>query len=144
MSHSLQAGDHIKVRRWVSAYTHHGIYVGQGRIIHFDGEPLRGRSAIICECTVTEFSRGGKISRVTARRGLPPSEVLARAERALRDGFGGYRLLFRNCEHFATWCTVGRQKSAQVRWGVSLGLLLLGAASGALAYRSAVAQDRRS
>ena len=66
------------------------------------------------------------------------------AERALRDGFGGYRLLFRNCEHFATWCTVGRQKSAQVRWGVSLGLLLLGAASGALAYRSAAAQDRPS
>jgi len=128
--HGLEPGSHVKVRRFLSTYTHHGVYVGRGRVIHFDGEPLRGRSATIVECTLDEFLRGGRAILVPAPRGLVPSEVVGRAERALADGFGAYRLLFRNCEHFATWCTIGRRKSFQVRRGVSLGLMVLGAASG--------------
>ncbi len=133
---TFERGDHLKVRRFLSTYTHHGIYVGGGRVIHFDGEPLRGRAATIVECTPAEFLRGGR--PIVVRRGdaLPASQVVARAERALADGFGSYRLLFRNCEHFANWCKLGRRRSGQVRWGVSLGVLLLGAASGmALAVR---------
>ena len=55
----------------------------------------------------------------------------ARAARCI--GNTGYSLLWRNCEHFARWCAVGRFESPQVRdalaGSVALGLVAAGASA---------------
>ena len=127
-------GEHIKVRRFLMAYTHHGIYVGEGRVIHFDGEPFLGRPARIRETGLDAFLNGGRPISVRRRDPLPPSEVVLRAERALQSGFGAYRVFFRNCEHFATWCKLGRRQSWQVRRGVALGVFAIGGLASVAAF----------
>jgi hypothetical protein len=118
----LQAGDHVKVRRYL-AYAHHGIYIGAGRVIHFDGEPLARRRACIREGSLDEFLRGGRLVRVSSSSSLSPEEVVRRAQGAVHGGFGPYRLLSRNCEHFASWCKLGRKRSVQVRRLAALAVL---------------------
>jgi len=43
---------------------------------------------------------------------LPDSEVIQRARS--RIGVQGYHLLYRNCQHFATWCKLGNSDSTGV------------------------------
>ena len=90
---------------------HTGIYVGNGRVVHFGerrpGEPLRTQR--VAECALEEFSRGEKV-----RVGLQPRNpaharaVVRRAYALLRksdNGFDGkYNLVLRNCEDFTRHC----------------------------------------
>lgn len=105
-------GDHLKVRRLGGIYTHHGIYVGGGQVIHYTGEPLRRREAEIKRASLEEFAKGGTVVQVPR----PPnafrsSTIVVRAESKL--GEQKYRLLYNNCEHFATWCQTGQRRSEQ-------------------------------
>ncbi|KAJ4822856.1 hypothetical protein Tsubulata_005319 [Turnera subulata] len=43
--HDLKEGDHIYAFRGVGSYSHHGIYVGNGSVIHFMDIPPGGGSA---------------------------------------------------------------------------------------------------
>ena len=108
----MARGDHIKVKRMGGVYTHHGIDMGDGTVVHFSGEPLRQRRAEVRRDDMDTFLEGGKLKRV--KHGDAAQEVdaiIEAAEAAL--GQKGYNLVFGNCEHFACHCATGKWRSAQ-------------------------------
>lgn len=122
-----RAGDHIRVFR--GFYWHHGVFVGDGRVVHYSGEPARKRHAAIRLDCLGSFLQGGVAEVVTyaPRVSHAPSDVVRRAR--ARVGEAGYNLMFNNCEHFARWCKLGERRSEQVDDAVAA----LGAGSGTAA-----------
>lgn len=106
----MSRGQHVFVRR--TGYSHHGVDVGNGEVVHFTGEPGRKAGAQIRRTSSEEFCRGGKVEIRVYQQCLPPDEVIAHAESKLGDA--GYHLVFNNCEHFARWCVTGKHSSGQV------------------------------
>ena len=102
---SYAPGSHLVSSRL--GYTHHGIYVGNGEVVHY----LLDEGVTLSD--LEEFSCGNAVW-VRTHPGAPYSgEECAR--RALsRLGEDQYNLVFNNCEHFATWCATGEQRSPQV------------------------------
>lgn len=103
-------GDHIRVTRGL--YSHHGIYLGDGRVIHFSGVSRGKHAATIRRTTLERFAAGGPIVVVAYANAAPAAVVLARA--VSRLGSSGYNLFGNNCEHFARWCKTGQHVSPQV------------------------------
>ncbi|XP_060672574.1 uncharacterized protein LOC112491335 [Ziziphus jujuba] len=130
----LKPGDHIytwRRNRWYT-YAHHGIYVGDGEVIHLDrGEdPISGGGqSMECHvesCNINSFLDGGGLylykygvnlaffiaktrgGTCTLASTSPTEDVLHRA-RFLRkhNGFGAYNLFNNNCEDFAIYCKTG-------------------------------------
>ena len=110
----LNLGDHIYVRRLV--YSHHGIYAGDGTVIHYTGEEKEKKDPLIRETDIEAFLKGGKLRRRDYKKRLPPSETLSLAKKHLSDN--SYSLVFNNCEHFVTYCATGKRKSRQLREAV--------------------------
>lgn len=109
----LRPGDHLIVVR--GGYSHHGVYVGNRRVVHFTGEPLAKKGAHIEEEDLRVFFGGcTSVGVVEHADALPSDEILARARSCLGSGEGTYDLLINNCEHFATWCVTGHAHSSQV------------------------------
>ncbi len=114
----MARGDHIFVH--CLGYSHHGIDLGNGRVIHFDFHPWQSltrklaktREPKICEADISEFAQG----RPLVVRNYPTCDdvgvVIERAESRLADK--GYHLFNNNCEHFAIWCKTGKSHSTQV------------------------------
>lgn len=105
-------GAHLVTPRF--GYEHHGIYVGNGKVVHYAGLSrallLRGP---VEEVTLEQFADGHAIA--TKNRPLPrfaPEEIVARARARL--GEDRYRLTSNNCEHFCEWCLSGESRSEQV------------------------------
>ncbi len=103
----MSKGDHVRVHR--GAYWHHGIDAGDGTVVHFTGEIFDSGNATIDRTPLDAFLLGGKLAIVKYARTLPVEEVIRRAESRL--GERGYSVLFRNCEHFATWAKLGDDDS---------------------------------
>jgi len=110
----LKLGDHIYVRRLV--YSHHGIYAGDGNVIHYTGEEKEKKDPLIRETDIEAFLKAGKLRRRDYKKRLPPSETLGLAKKHLSDN--SYSIAFNNCEHFATYCATGKKKSRQLREAV--------------------------
>lgn len=95
---------------------HCGIYEGDNSIIHF--APLDSSKtkddAIIHRSTLEEFSNGSPyiVIQFPSEKCLSPEESIQRARSRL--GEKTYSLFFNNCDHFATWCKTGEQRSLQV------------------------------
>lgn len=111
-------GDHIRVSR--TLYYHHGIYVSDNKVIHYntdgDGDGLSGNAKVLCT-SLDDFLEGGdcevrNYSLLEKESLFPRAVIVKRAESKL--GKGGYNLFFNNCEHFANWCATGKRKSDQV------------------------------
>ena len=49
----LNLGDHIYVRRQL--YSHHGIYAGDGNIIHYTGEETEKKDPLVKETDIGDF-----------------------------------------------------------------------------------------
>lgn len=100
-------------------YSHHGIYLGAGKVIHSGAVSRLLPRGPVEEVPLEHFSRG---RRVWIRSGLPArftaQEVVNRARSRL--GEDHYHLLKNNCEHLCEWCLRGRERSYQVerlmRW----------------------------
>ena len=109
----LNRGDHIYVRRKGLLYSHHGIYAGEGIVIHFKGAVKEKKDPVVIETDIENFLNGGNLKRRDYKKRLPPAETL----RIARDRLSkrGYSLAFNNCEHFATYCATGKNRSSQVR-----------------------------
>jgi len=104
-------GAHIVTpRRW---YTHHGIYVGAGQVVHYEGLCSALRRGRVAKVPLAEFAQGRPVrmhdEAYAAYCGI---EVAARA--FSRVGEDAYDVLRNNCEHFCSWCLVGAARSPQV------------------------------
>ncbi|KAL3728040.1 hypothetical protein ACJRO7_032742 [Eucalyptus globulus] len=133
----LKPGDHIYTYRRYGLYTHHGIYVGEGYVIHFTRTGV-DKTCLGCFCQEGEkvhflrsYTYGRPLLEYWLRRWgtcttLPdtklPQEVVNRARELHEgDGFGEYDLINNNCEHFATFCRTGLRASAQTAWASACG-----------------------
>jgi len=136
--HAMKAGDLIEFHRGL--YTHWGVAIGDGKIVHLSGDDDDGLSANV----------GGKLGSVsgsvftisgvsfekanvkcddfwdiarTSKANVNNSKdeyIRADAEHVIIDralsrmGTIGYNMLWSNCEHFASWCRYGMAWSEQV------------------------------
>jgi hypothetical protein len=107
----LAPGTHLVSPR--RGYLHHGIYAGDGRVIHYAGFHRAWRRGPVEEVTWDRFARG---RQVRVMHGPPPRyEAGAIVERARsRLGESRYHFWSNNCEHFAHWCVTGMARSEQV------------------------------
>ncbi len=107
-------GAHLVTPR--RGYTHHGIYAGNGEVLHYAGLSRSIRSGPVEQVRLAEFANGRSVLvECRSERALDGQEVVARARSRL--GENRYRLLTNNCEHFSEWSRFGVSRSSQVdRW----------------------------
>lgn len=127
-------GAHLVTSRGI--YTHHGVYVGDGRAIHYAGLAAGLRAGPIEETDLLTF-RGGKQTwvRQHAAPKFAPAQTVERARSRLSEN--GYCVAANNCEHFALWCIQGVHASTQVNRGVAASTAGAGAGA-AMGARAAV------
>jgi hypothetical protein len=125
-------GSHLATGR--RGYTHHGIYAGDGRVIHYAGLHHGLAAAPVEECSIEEFARGHAVALVIHESCYFACEEAVRRARS-RLGESRYRILTNNCEHFCNWCVTGEPRSAQVERA----LAALGRSFARLFGRAAVA-----
>lgn len=117
-----EIGDELVSER--RRYTHHGIYIGDNKVIHYSGfasgVKKRGKIEIV---SLDKFRNGKK---TWVRRYRSPKyegqKVVERAKSRLGEDL--YDILLNNCEHFTTWCILGIHYSKQVNGGKSLSQML--------------------
>jgi hypothetical protein len=111
---TLPVGAHLVTPR--RAYTHHGIYVGGGRVVHYSGSSRSLHIGPVEEVSIELFSRGRPV-KVRPHRGsaFSAAEIAFRARSRL--GENRYDVFKNNCEHFCEWCIRGANTSYQIdRW----------------------------
>lgn len=115
-------GDHIKAKRLGGLYTHHGIDLGDGTVVHLDGDPFRRKHARVRLSPIEVFSRGAKVKPVPhGEVARDPDETVGEAMHRL--GETGYDLFRNNCEHFARACKTGEARSRQVEKALRAGVV---------------------
>lgn len=112
---NLSLGSHIKTYR--TGYSHHGIYCGNGQVVHYSGFAQAFKKGSL-EITTLERFLGSEKKYYVIK--YPANKVMFSAKdivrRALsRIGEDRYNLVFNNCEHFAAWCMTGKSESKQVK-----------------------------
>jgi len=107
----LSIGAHLATKR--PGYTHHGIYIGSGRVIHYAGLSRRLGRGPIETVSIEHFSAGSSFQVVPHPHAHYTGHEIARRA-ASRLGEQDYRLLSNNCEHLCLWCVIGQGKSDQV------------------------------
>jgi hypothetical protein len=140
----MAVGDHIYVHRLGGIYSHHGIDVGDGAVVHYTGDDWlssRVRRSSLAEFTIghpvrvrsyVDFQRAASLEELVVREtnrrvqalgdrlfgrdtvDRDPSPEAVVARAGSRLGEGGFDFLFNNCEHFATWCKTGIRDSRQI------------------------------
>lgn len=93
-------------------YTHHGIYVGNGRVIHYAGLACRWRRGPVEDVPLERFAHGHGIRVRSELYCFDPGAVVERARSRL--GERRYRVLTNNCEHFCAWALRDENRSSQV------------------------------
>jgi Lecithin retinol acyltransferase len=110
-------GSHVITPR--RGFLHHGIYVGEGKVVHYAGSTHGLVSGPIEEIPLDRFTCGRP---VWACCDTPASfgceEVIRRARS--RMGENRYRLISNNCEHFCEWCLRGVHRSYQIEAWLSV------------------------
>lgn len=105
-------GDHLVVKRRL--YTHHGIYIGNGEIIHYSGLADGLQSGPVEKTLIENFSKdiSDIAIRVYKKTKYNPEEIVARVKSRLGENL--YNVHSNNCEHFCCWAVTGKHKSEQV------------------------------
>ena len=94
-------------------YIHHGLYVGDGRIIHYPGLVGGLRRRAVEEVSLEEFARGRPVAvRMDSQPRFSGVEAVLRARSRL--GENRYHIIRNNCEHFCEWCLNGVSRSRQL------------------------------
>src|SRR5216684_1520337 len=126
LRHEPALGTHLVASR--RGYTHHGVYVGRGMVVHYAGLSGLLRSGPVEEVTIRRFSMGRAVGMVQEREStFSPQEIVLRARSRL--GENEYHVLRNNCEHFCNWCITGRSRSRQVERPLAIALRALVAAA---------------
>jgi hypothetical protein len=104
-------GAHLTTSRW--GYSHHGVYAGHGRVVHYSGLSGFWQCGPVEEVSLSRFANGHPVRVVDQLKPqYSPEEIVRRARSRL--GENDYRLLTNNCEHFCNWCRSGVHRSEQV------------------------------
>jgi hypothetical protein len=127
-------GSHLKSLR--RGYTHHGIYVGNGRVIHYAGWANNQATGPVEETDLDSFTQGNGFSIIVHDHADPPELIVARARRRL--GETDYCVASNNCEHFCNSCVNGDHHSRQIDIATAPSAVTLGSAAG-IAGRAIVA-----
>jgi hypothetical protein len=94
-------------------YTHHGIYVGHGTVLHYAGLARDFRAGPVEEVSLERFANGRPVHiECRSTPALDEQDIVSRARSRL--GENRYRLLTNNCEHFSEWSRFGTSCSPQV------------------------------
>jgi len=104
-------GAHLIVKHF--GYSHHGIYAGRGRVIHYSGFAHIFKKHPIEMTSIQRFARGKPIYT----RHYPSPRYKAKAVvRRMRSRMheNHYHLIINNCEHLCTWAITGVESSTQV------------------------------
>ena len=116
----MQIGDHVVTPR--IGYTHHGLYLGNKEVIHYEGSSLGDLSGRITQVSLEQFCQGnGCTVREYPIRIYGRKESVKRAYKRL--GEDHYNVLLNNCEQFVTWCVMGFAYSEQINELVALGIV---------------------
>ena len=87
------------------AYTHHAIYIGDGKVIHYAGEV---GDINVRLTTFEEFAEGHTVYRYSeTESALNYSREVAVRRAKSRLGESDYNLAINNCENFVRWCRAG-------------------------------------
>jgi hypothetical protein len=104
-------GAHLATLRF--GYTHHGIYIGSGMVVHYSGLSRSWHSGPVEEVTLARFALGHTVRIVDHPEPMFSAAEVVRRARS-RVGERDYRLLTNNCEHFCNWCVSGLSRSVQI------------------------------
>jgi hypothetical protein len=95
-------GAHLTTSR--RGYTHHGLYVGQCRVVHYSGLSGFWQCGPVEEVSLWRFAVGRPVQIVDHDRSpYSPEEIVLRARSRIGEN-----------EHFCNWCLCGVSHSAQV------------------------------
>ena len=104
-------GAHLVTPR--RGYTHHGIYVGGGDVVHYAGLSRSLHRGPVQKVPLEQFAAGHPVwIKHTTRPMYSGQQAVQRAYSRL--GEDHYRLTTNNCEHFCEWCVRGEGCSEQV------------------------------
>lgn len=98
-SNDFGIADHLYIQ--CLGFTHHGLYIGDGMVIHYS-------NGIIKYDSIEEFSGGRNIyirSELDSPIKYSRSKIIERAKRRVYEC--DYNLVINNCEHFVLWCRSG-------------------------------------
>jgi len=110
--YAIDLGAHIVSER--EGYSHHGIYAGNGQVIHYGGFHHSIGRRPVESISLRSFAAGRRVGVRSEPDALYRGmDAVARARSRL--GEDRYRILTNNCEHFCTWCVRGVARSEQVR-----------------------------
>jgi hypothetical protein len=109
---TIAVGDHLVSER--DGYTHHGIYAGNGQVIHYGGFHHSAKRRPIEYIPLHAFAAGKGI-KIQPEPDAIYTGIDAVQRARSRLGEDQYQLLTNNCEHFCTWCVLGVGRSEQVR-----------------------------
>ena len=137
MENLPKIGDHVFVDRSVfgiKLYEHHGIYVGDAMVVHYNGlargivfekscfeeilsnvVPLDKRNVAKVEMTSLEEFASGDTWQIKEHANAPFSGTDIALCAKSRVGEQKYNLLINNCEHFCNECVFGEHISQQVQ-----------------------------
>jgi hypothetical protein len=140
LSSEPKIGSHLTTPR--KGYTHHGIYIGSGKVIHYSGLADGLESGPVEVTDLKTFSSGNGFSVKTYKNSFSSEEIVRRAKSRL--GESTYSVFNNNCEHFCLWCILENHTSPQVdkaTWvsAPSIGTIIGLAARGAVAASGSVA-----
>ena len=105
----MALGDHLSVRHGL--YTHHGIDLGDGTVVHYGRGLSDIKNAKIEIVSLDTFSDGKPVEVIESEVIFSVDEIVERAKSRL--GENSYDVFDNNCEHFANWCRSGRAESSQ-------------------------------
>lgn len=134
MTSDFQLGAHLITPR--NLYSHHGIYIGDGQVIHYSGLANGLESGPIEVASLEDFCAGNEVNAKTYKESYPADEIVRRA--MSRVGESSYSVFNNNCEHFCLWCITGSHTSIQVDTATTISSPAVGTVAG-LAARGVVA-----
>jgi hypothetical protein len=104
-------GTHLIVKHF--GYSHHGIYAGRGRVIHYSGFAHLFKKRPIEITSIESFSHGKPIHVQMYQSPKFKGRKVVRRMRS-RMNENNYHLIINNCEHLCTWAITGVESSPQV------------------------------
>ena len=104
-------GAHLIVKHL--GYSHHGIYAGKGRVIHYSGFAHLFKKRPIEITTLEKFAHG---KNIRVRHYEQPKYKSRHVVRRMRSRMheNNYHLIINNCEHLCSWAITGIESSPQV------------------------------